>query len=376
RTGCKIKALRAKTNTYIKTPIRGQEPVFVVTGRREDVAAAKRDILSAAEHFSVLRAWRGRGGPAPPGQTTVRVRVPYRAVGLVVGPKGATIKRIQQQTHTLIVTPGRDGEPVFEVTGTAEGVERAREEMERHIALRTGGLVELAEGGDFHCSGTDVGFEGGTAAWASRSPLPPARSRTVCSCRNDSSGSLGSGSTDSCFGGSRLADFSPTSPLGTGSFCFGETEDPAVDSAVCDSLPTPTPTQTVWAPFEPVNAPCGFGGDTAGPAQPRRRGSQPSATPRLSPTFPERPLPIHIPAFSSGTNSYSSSNAGSASSSPPESRRRHECLLCFDGEAGAALVPCGHSLFCPGCAGRICDREAPACPMCRAAVTQDIQTHS
>lgn len=31
--GCKIKALRAKTNTYIKTPVRGEEPVFVVTGK-------------------------------------------------------------------------------------------------------------------------------------------------------------------------------------------------------------------------------------------------------------------------------------------------------------------------------------------------------
>jgi len=47
RQGCKIKALRAKTNTYIKTPVRGEEPVFVVTGRKEDVACAKREILSA-----------------------------------------------------------------------------------------------------------------------------------------------------------------------------------------------------------------------------------------------------------------------------------------------------------------------------------------
>ncbi len=45
----------------------------------------------------------------------LQVRVPYRVVGLVVGPKGATIKRIQQQTHTYIVTPSRDKEPVFEV---------------------------------------------------------------------------------------------------------------------------------------------------------------------------------------------------------------------------------------------------------------------
>ena len=52
-----------------------------------------------------------------PGTITLQVRVPYRVVGLVVGPKGATIKRIQQQTHTYIVTPSRDKEPVFEVTG-------------------------------------------------------------------------------------------------------------------------------------------------------------------------------------------------------------------------------------------------------------------
>ena len=56
--GCKIKALRAKTNTYIKTPVRGEEPVFVVTGRKEDVGLAKREILSAAEHFSQIRASR------------------------------------------------------------------------------------------------------------------------------------------------------------------------------------------------------------------------------------------------------------------------------------------------------------------------------
>lgn len=146
--GCKIKALRAKTNTYIKTPVRGEEPVFVVTGRKEDVALAKREILSAADHFSQIRASRksninstlafGQLMANTPGQTTVQVRVPYRVVGLVVGPKGATIKRIQQQTHTYIVTPSRDKEPVFEVTGLPENVEAARKEIEAHIAIRTG----------------------------------------------------------------------------------------------------------------------------------------------------------------------------------------------------------------------------------------------
>jgi len=162
RQGCKIKALRAKTNTYIKTPVRGEEPVFVVTGRKEDVSCAKREILSAAEHFSQIRATRknninstlalGQMMANTPGQTTIQVRVPYRVVGLVVGPKGATIKRIQQQTHTYIVTPSRDKEPVFEVTGLPENVEMAKKEIEAHIELRTGGAMDGADNlpGDFN----------------------------------------------------------------------------------------------------------------------------------------------------------------------------------------------------------------------------------
>lgn len=176
--------------------------MFVVTGRKEDVAKAKKEILSAAEHFSLIRASRkpsltnasgsgsvngvnsmagspllsatsgannclgdifsssssGDDSPSiltknPIGltsaaaaaaaaghnQITVQVRVPYRVVGLVVGPKGATIKNIQQQTHTYIVTPSRDKEPIFEVTGAVENVEIARQQIEAHIAMRTGG---------------------------------------------------------------------------------------------------------------------------------------------------------------------------------------------------------------------------------------------
>jgi len=146
--------------------------VFVVTGRKDDVQCAKREILSAAEHFSQIRASRRNssvssitsngmsGPPSPnaPGQVTIQVRVPYRVVGLVVGPKGATIKRIQQQTHTYIVTPSRDKEPVFEVTGLPDNVEKARGEIESHIALRTGGLVDNQPDDDFHRNGIDSGF--------------------------------------------------------------------------------------------------------------------------------------------------------------------------------------------------------------------------
>lgn len=168
--GCKIKALRNKTNTYIKTPVRGEEPVFVVTGRRQDVDAARREIMSAAEHFTQIRASRrhhhaGRApaatsarrrtpspggrpnanhrqarstttGTAPSATTTLWVRVPVSMVGLVVGPKGTTIKRIQADTGTYIVTPGRDRDPVFEVIGSLDAVEKARQHIDAYIESR------------------------------------------------------------------------------------------------------------------------------------------------------------------------------------------------------------------------------------------------
>ena len=67
RQGCKIKALRAKTNTYIKTPVRGEAPMFVITGRIEDVQTAKHEIQLAADHFSQIRARRGSSSSSSSG---------------------------------------------------------------------------------------------------------------------------------------------------------------------------------------------------------------------------------------------------------------------------------------------------------------------
>ncbi|XP_048224852.1 RNA-binding protein MEX3B [Perognathus longimembris pacificus] len=470
RQGCKIKALRAKTNTYIKTPVRGEEPVFVVTGRKEDVAMARREIISAAEHFSMIRASRHKsaalsggaapGPPALPGQTTIQVRVPYRVVGLVVGPKGATIKRIQQQTHTYIVTPSRDKEPVFEVTGMPENVDRAREEIEAHIALRTGGLVELPDGNDFHANGTDVGFDphgaGAGALWSKASP----GRKPFASFRNDSSSSLGSASTDSYFGGAggsaaatpRLADFSPPSPAlgfahnGTSSngngFTFaGEAAAPSPEGSepppAFDPAPAPPPgAPLLWAPFErspgPASAatastatasttasaatafPAAPSGASLGPGPGSRR-LLPGSCPRLSPPLHAAPgtgehrlarrvrsdpgggglafayasglgapppgLPPTDPAgdaagSSSASSSSSSSSSSSCSSSGPRRKGSRDCAVCLESEVIAALVPCGHNLFCLECAHRICQRSEPRCPVCHAAVTQAIRIFS
>ncbi|KAF7650925.1 hypothetical protein LDENG_00118820 [Lucifuga dentata] len=468
RQGCKIKALRAKTNTYIKTPVRGEEPVFVVTGRREDVAMARREIISAAEHFSMIRASRnknaslnGSGTPVPgppnlPGQTTIQVRVPYRVVGLVVGPKGATIKRIQQQTHTYIVTPSRDKDPVFEVTGMPENVDRAREEIEAHIAMRTGGLIELQDENDFHANGTDVGFDlhGHTMLWSKSGAgtTPTSMRKPFSNFRNDSSSSLGSASTDSCFGNSssRMADYSPPSPAlsfsttnnngnnnnninvsvntnGNGFVYRSEVISPDCTDMTFDSSPgfdhTSAPPGLLWSQYDSHMTPSSTGGNSPtsvfptststnanGIAVNQRRANGSTPQPRLSPPLhshtnspPEHPLarrvrsdpgggPLSFPGYSSTVTSLqgshlaglpcdssassSSSSSSSSTSSGTSRKSSRDCSVCFESEVIAALVPCGHNLFCLECANRICERSEPKCPVCHASVTQAIRIFS
>ncbi|XP_076601536.1 RNA-binding protein MEX3B [Chaetodon auriga] len=493
RQGCKIKALRAKTNTYIKTPVRGEEPVFIVTGRREDVEMAKREIVSAAEHFSMIRASRckagapggggGGGGSLPgpphlPGQTTIQVRVPYRVVGLVVGPKGATIKRIQQQTHTYIVTPSREKDPVFEVTGMPENVDRAREEIETHITLRTGTFVDLQGDNDFHSNGTDVSLEGlgslsgglGASLWSRAtghhsappppppSPPPPPIPMSMhhASGRKMSSSvayhTHNGGMSSDSFNATRKANEggSPTSPFSTGSssagggFTFGGDSTPGLSSS--EELGFEFSASNIWAPF--VNG--GTGNKTAGSSQqqPLRRNSSGlsggAITPRLSPTLPQdtgvgpldHPLarraqsdPLStlswLQSGSAGGGSFSgasSSSSGGSSTgysscsasslpggSPTDSEGgssgvglsagmlsrlkggsgpgvaglvgvspgiNRDCFVCFESEVTAALVPCGHNLFCMECAGQICQSAEPECPVCHTPTTQCIRIFS
>ncbi|XP_057695886.1 RNA-binding protein MEX3B [Corythoichthys intestinalis] len=438
RQGCKIKALRAKTNTYIKTPVRGEEPVFVVTGRREDVAMARREIISAAEHFSMIRASRNKnassngsgtqipGPPNLPGQTTIQVRVPYRVVGLVMGPKGATIKRIQQQTHTYIVTPSRDKEPVFEVTGMPENVDRAREEIEAHIAVRTGGLIEVQDVNDFHANGTDVGFDlnGHPAKWSKPSvrTTPTSVRKPFSKYRNDSSSSLGSASTDSYFGTNpcRMADNSPPSPaisyttnynnnnynknninVNTNAQFFvyaNEAMSPDCNDLTFDSPPVlePTPAQLgiFWSQCE--NQPVSFSpANSSGVrANQRNMNKDGGSQPRIS-SPPHNGTKEYLLARSEDLLSFSGyvktvvsltnshlpcvpfdSSSSSSSSSSTSRKGSRDCSVCFESEVIAALVPCGHNLFCMDCANRICERSEPKCPVCQSSVTQAIRIFS
>lgn len=424
---------------------------------------AKREILSAAEHFSVIRATRSKAGGLPgtaqgppnlPGQTTIQVRVPYRVVGLVVGPKGATIKRIQQRTHTYIVTPGRDKEPVFAVTGMPENVDRAREEIEAHITLRTGAFTDTGPDSDFHANGTDVCLDllGAAAGLWAKAPNPGRRpTLPAAGLRGDST--LGAPGGPEAFypssrGGPPVPDTGPASPYGgsgNGGFTFGgdgpgaPTGPPAPDD--CDfgfdflALDLTVPAAaTIWAPFErAAPVPAFVNGAPAPPASGIRRSSG-AGTPRHSPTLPEPgglglelplarrgppdpvgALPWRPPQGSLSSFSSSSSSSFSAATSLPSSSSAstcapldssasevgrkpsaaapsgpgvpaasaapgpalvRECVVCAEGEVMAALVPCGHNLFCMDCAVRICGKSEPECPACRTPATQAIHIFS
>ncbi|XP_059609662.1 RNA-binding protein MEX3B [Phlebotomus argentipes] len=318
RQGCKIKALRAKTNTYIKTPVRGEEPVFVVTGRKEDVAKAKREILSAAEHFSLIRASRkpslAKGAPLGPavtipGHVTIQVRVPYRVVGLVVGPKGATIKHIQQQTHTYIVTPSRDKEPVFEVTGLPDSVQAARHQIEAHIALRTGQTASLGQ-----LLGDD---------------------ELLASLYKNGLGSL-----------------------------FGYLENQATQTSTSTSSAASTVSSksghmsrpeliNIWKNLSSGDS---LDFDEGLGDSPSIWSMQPSSL-----------------LESRSSPSASASPTDSLLSGAPLAQQKRECLMCGDKEVTGALVPCGHNMFCLECANRISAPGDALCPVCSQTVSQAIR---
>lgn len=306
----------------------------MVTGRKEDVAKAKREILSAAEHFSLIRASRkpalgglsGKGTPPGPpanipGQITIQVRVPYRVVGLVVGPKGATIKHIQQQTHTYIVTPSRDKEPVFEVTGMPDNVQSARRQIEAHIALRTGNTSINANG---------------LGALLGEDTTP----ELLASLYKNGLGSL--------FGylEPNTTDTFTTLPSSTGSStCESSSSSTSSKSAVI----TRPELINIWKSLgESIDVDEGLG---------------------------DSPTNIWSMPTSSVLGSRSSP---SASASPTDSLLagstcKRECLVCGDKEVTAALVPCGHNMFCLDCANRICGSSDSTCPICSQTVIQAIR---
>lgn len=306
----------------------------MVTGRKEDVARAKREILSAAEHFSQIRASRKSslgallgappGPPASvPGHITIQVRVPYRVVGLVVGPKGATIKRIQHQTHTYIVTPSRDKEPVFEVTGLPESVAAARTEIQAHITQRTGVLpLCMHEEKDL----LEVLCRGGLGS--------------ILGCLDPPGGAKGSNGSSGAFSSSGSCSSSSSS-----------TGAPGLNDLVA-----------IWG--------AGMERDEGIGESPSFESQTASASSIWSfpgVALPSRPSPPASASPASPTDSLLGTGSGNGSTGV------RECVVCGDKDVTTALVPCGHKHFCLECGHRICMSSEPMCPVCSKPVLQALR---
>lgn len=77
--------------------------------------------------------------------------------------------------------------------------------------------------------------------------------------------------------------------------------------------------------------------------------------------------PLDISDFEGG----GSANAGSRSR--PDDGERRTCVICLDGEATMATVPCGHRAYCADCGAD--PRERGPCPVCRQSVTNIIRIY-
>ncbi|XP_054166024.1 RNA-binding protein MEX3A-like [Oppia nitens] len=126
KNGKKIKYLRNSTNTLIKTPLKGDDPVFTVTGLPLNVMEAIKAIQASADHFSKLM--ESRSNVCAIGEITLLVPIPQQYVGVVVGRNGSVIMKIKEQTNTRINTPKGDSDtPAFEITGRHMNVLAAKE---------------------------------------------------------------------------------------------------------------------------------------------------------------------------------------------------------------------------------------------------------
>lgn len=78
----------------------------------------------------------------------------------------------------------------------------------------------------------------------------------------------------------------------------------------------------------------------------------------------------HMNPMNGNMNGVGTILCGSKSVNGPQQR---ECMVCGDKDVSAALVPCGHNMFCLDCANRICASGESACPICSETVIQAIR---
>jgi RNA-binding protein MEX3 len=304
----------------------------------------------------------------------LQIKVPVKIVGLVVGSKGQTIKNIQQQTHTYIVTPSRDKEPVFEVTGLPENVQQCRRQIEAHIALRTGNMSNMMgnsiNGGGGGANGNILCNNDETVApdllqCLYNKGLESLFNYLEPNAANDNMTGMNGGNNDcaqtsmsnntlvNSLGMTNCDQFLTTNGAtlasSTGSNCSSSSSSTSSKSAVMIRPEL----INIWKSLgESIDCDEGIG---------------------------ESPNIWTLPNSNSVNSVIGSRASPSTSASPTDSlltgnSMKRECLVCGDKEVTAALVPCGHNLFCLDCANRICGPNGDhLCPVCNQIVIQAIR---
>ena len=270
------------------------------------------------------------------------------------------MKRIQQITNTYIVTPSRDKEPCFEVTGSPENVERARKEIESYIAMRTGGSIDSDYEGDFQA----VVSPAADSVFSPMNHLSrrvsetstkmfqfPGFSRSSASPPDSGPYFRMDGGFDAftCF--ERPVRNSPLS-----SAVFGSSSEGSVDSYQGCSMPMSAPV----------------------PSSSERVFDFSNVQDALAAMKPQPPSPTG--------SCESNSSEGTAVTSPKQSPKLPHaqrmvmmngtcCCMCQEQEVVAALVPCGHNLFCFPCARKIACTSGN-CPVCSTQVTTVLRIYT
>lgn len=258
-------------------------------------------------------------------------------MGLVVGPKGATIKHIQQQTQTYIVTPSREKEPVFEVTGMPDNVQSARRQIEAHIVLRTGsaagsnGLSGMSS--DLNLSGSQDFLSSPLLSSLYKNGLSSLLEHLEL---KDQEGQFGQATQmTSSTGSSTCSSNSSTSSKSASMMIRPELID-------------------LWKTMGNENSiDCDEGISDS---------------------------PINIWSLPNSSSLIGSRSSPTASASPTDSlltngnqgKIKRDCYYCGEREANSMLVPCGHQIFCLECSERVCDAHEP-CPVCNQKPTQSMK---
>lgn len=266
------------------------------------------------------------------------------------------------------------------VAGLPENVQRAKAEIEAHIAARTGSNgvamgnnMNNLNGGlpahqprvddlssDFHTNGIDSsfgeeflsGFPGGSSASAIKVPSAASAFCSYPFARGNGAGGYGNGVC--------------------GPAAAGLLEEETLGSAA-------DPSSNMWGDFNSDDlmhlaaAPSVARGHRCSPPAEQL---QAELTRRLQQQQHQKEQAADPLGLRAGLRGAFPETTTSASSSPTDSvgslNNSRRCFVCGDCDVQAALVPCGHNSFCMDCANGIMRRGDldRACPVCHVIPSQ------